>query len=156
MALSDDLRERVVRAVVDEGMSRNGAAKRFGVGIASAVRWVARFKATGEISPSPMGGDRRSQRIEAHRDYLLGLNRRQPDLTLVEIQERLIANCGERFSSSVIWRFFDRHGITYKSVWPAPSARGFAEIACDQSASTYPASEASSRPRWRYARSGSS
>jgi transposase len=114
MALSDDLRERVVRAVVDEGMSRNGAAKRFGVGIASAVRWVARFKATGEISPAPMGGDRRSQRIEAHRDYLLGLNRRQPDLTLLEIQERLIANCGERFSSSVIWRFFDRHGITDK------------------------------------------
>ena len=114
MALSNDLRERVVRAVVDEGLSRNAAARRFGVGIASAVRWVARFKATGEISPSPMGGDRRSQRIEAHRDYLLGLNRRQPDLTLLEIQERLIANCGERFSSSVIWRFFDRHGITYK------------------------------------------
>ena len=114
MALSDDLRERVVRAVVDDGMSRNGAAKRFGVCIANAVRWVARFKATGEISPSPMGGDRRSQRIEAHRDYLLGLNRRQPDLTLLEIQERLIANCGERFSSSAIWRFFDRHGITYK------------------------------------------
>jgi transposase len=114
MALSDDLRERVVKAVVAEGLSRNAAAKRFGVGIASAVRWVARFKAKGEISPSPMGGDRRSQRIEYHRDYLLGLNRRQPDLTLLEIQERLIANCGERFSSSVIWRFFDRHGITFK------------------------------------------
>ena len=37
----------------------------------------------------------------------------KPDMTLLEIQERLIANCGERFSSSVIWRFFDRHGITF-------------------------------------------
>jgi transposase len=120
MALSDDLRERVVRAVVDEGLSRNAAAKRFGVGIASAVRWVARFKAKGEISPSPMGGDRRSGRIEVHRDYLLGLNRRQPDLTLLEIEERLIANCGERFSSSVIWRFFDRHGITFKKRMARP------------------------------------
>ena len=45
MALSDDLRERVVGAVVEGGMSRNAAAKRFGVSIASAVRWVARFKA---------------------------------------------------------------------------------------------------------------
>ena len=114
MALSDDLRQRVVRAVVDGGMSRNAAAKRFGVSIASAVRWVARFAATGGISPDPMGGDRRSHRIEAHRDYLLGLIRRQPDVTLLEIQERLIANCGERFSSSVIWRFFDRHEITFK------------------------------------------
>ena len=114
MALSDDLRQRVVRAVVDGGMSRNAAAKRFGVSIASAVRWVARFKATGGISPGSIGGDRRSCRIEAHRDYLLGLIRRQPDVTLLEIQERLIANCGERFSSSVIWRFFDRHEITFK------------------------------------------
>ena len=45
MALSDDLRERVVGAVLEGGMSRNAAAKRFGVSIASAVRWVARFKA---------------------------------------------------------------------------------------------------------------
>ena len=64
MALSDDLRERVVGAVVEGGMSRNAAAKRFGVSIASAVRWVARFKAKGEISPAPTGGDRRSGRIE--------------------------------------------------------------------------------------------
>jgi transposase len=114
MALSDDLRERVVGAVVEDGMSRNAAAKRFGISVASAVRWVARFKVNGEISPAPTGGDRRSGRIEAHCDYLLGLIRRQPDVTLLEIRERLIANCGERFSSSVIWRFFDRHEVTFK------------------------------------------
>ncbi len=114
MALSDDLRKRVVDAVLEGGMSRNAAARRFGVSIASAIRWFERFAATGEISPAPTGGDRRSNRIEAHRDYLLGLIRRQPDITLLEIQERLIANSGERFSSSVIWRFFDRHEITFK------------------------------------------
>jgi transposase len=114
MALSNDLRKRVVEAVTDGGMSRNAAAKRFGVSIASAVRWLQRFNAAGETSPAPTGGDRRSGRIEAHRDYLIGLIRRQPDITQLEIQERLIANCGERFSSSVIWRFFDRHEITFK------------------------------------------
>jgi transposase len=70
--------------------------------------------ATGEISPSPTGGDPRSDRIEAHRDYLLGLIRRQPDITLLEIQERLVHDSQERFSISVIWRFFDRHEITFK------------------------------------------
>ena len=114
MALSDDLRERVVEAVVLGGLSRNAAARRFGVSIASAVRWVMRYNTTGQISPSPSGGDRRSGRIEAHRDYLLGLIRRSPDLTLLEIKERLIANCGERFSVSMLWRFFDRHEITFK------------------------------------------
>jgi transposase len=111
MAHSDDLRIRVVDAVVVEGMSRNGAAKHFRVSIASAIRWVLRFNATGEITPAPTGGDQRSGRIEAHRDYLLGLIRRESDITLLEIRERLIANCGERFSLSVIWRFFDRHEI---------------------------------------------
>ena len=102
MALSDDLRKRVVEAVVSGGLSRNSAAKRFEVGIASAVRWVKQFEATGEMSPKPLGGDRRSGRIEAHHDYLMGLIRRTPDITLLEIQERLIRNCGEHFSSSVL------------------------------------------------------
>jgi hypothetical protein len=31
----------------------------------------------------------------------------------------------------MIWRFFDRHDITFKNVWPAPSARGFVESAAD-------------------------
>jgi len=114
MALSDDLRRRVIDAVVSEGLSRHEAARRFKVSIASAVRWVQQFVATGEISAKPPGGDRRSGRIEAHRAYLLGLVRRSPDLTLLEIQQRLLENCGERFAVSVLWRFFDRHGITFK------------------------------------------
>ena len=130
MALSDDLRERVVGAVVEGGMSRNAAAKRFGVSIASAVRWVARFKAKGEISPAPTGGDRRSGRIEAHHDYLLGLIRRRPDMTLLEMQERLIANCGETFSLAPCFGAFSigirpggdlRRGFSRPS--PAPRGR---------------------------------
>ncbi len=128
MALSDDLRKRVVEAVVSGGLSRNAAAQRFDVSIASAVRWVKRYETTGEISPEPSGGDRRSGRIEVQRDYLLGLIRRRPDITLLEIQERLIENCGERFAVSVLWRFFDRHNITFKKRPRTPrssSARTF-------------------------------
>ena len=128
MALSDDLRERVVEAVVVGGLSRNAAAKRFGVSIASAVRWLQRFGASGGfrgLRRAGIVGPAASRRIAIICSVSI---RRQPDLTLLEIQERLIANCGERFSSSVIWRFFDRHEITFKNVWPAPSARGFVEL----------------------------
>ncbi len=76
MALSDDLRERVVEAVVLGGVSRNQAAAHFKVSVASAVRWVKRFTTTGEISPAPSGGDRRSGRIESHRDYKAKVCRR--------------------------------------------------------------------------------
>src|SRR6201987_893707 len=124
MGLSGDLRKRVVEAVVLGGLSRNAAARRFDVSIASAVRGVTRHKPTGQISPSPLGGDRRSGRIEAQRDYLLGLIRRTPDITLLEIQERLIQNCGERFSVSVLWRFFDRHAVTFKKRPRTPGSSG--------------------------------
>ncbi|GLS35558.1 hypothetical protein GCM10010869_11460 [Mesorhizobium tianshanense] len=42
-ALSDDLRSRVLKAS-DAGMSARQAAARFGVGISSAIRWIARAK----------------------------------------------------------------------------------------------------------------
>ena len=61
-ALSVDQRERVVEA----GSSRRQAAERFGVGMASAIRWRARFRDEGEIAPKPAGGDRSPPALEAH------------------------------------------------------------------------------------------
>lgn len=63
-ALSEDLRQGVVEAV-DGGMSRRAAAARFGVGISSAIRWVALHRRTGGVSPGKPGGNQRSQRIDA-------------------------------------------------------------------------------------------
>ena len=107
--LSVDLRKRVVASVREEGMSCRAAARRFGVSFASAIRWVAALRDRGSYAPLPMGGDTRSQRVEAHADYLLRLHRREPDLTLNEIRARLERARGEKVSASMIWRFFDRH-----------------------------------------------
>ena len=68
--LSADLRIRVIEAV-QSGMSRNAAARRFGVSIASAVRWMDAYLRTGRTAPKPRGGDRRSGRIEAQADLLM-------------------------------------------------------------------------------------
>jgi transposase len=106
--LSEDLRKRVVSAVCEEGMSCRGSARRFGVSFSSAIRWVAALHERGSYAPLPMGGDTRSQRVEAHADFLLGLHRREPDLTLNEICDRLSRARGEKVSPSMIWRFFDR------------------------------------------------
>jgi transposase len=112
--LSEDLRKRVVSAVCEEGMSCRGSARRFGVSFSSVIRWVAALHERGSYAPLPMGGDTRSQRVEAHADFLLGLHRREPDLTLHEICDRLSRARGEKVSPSMIWRFFDRHDITFK------------------------------------------
>ena len=54
MAVSDDLRERVVEAVVLGGVSRNRAAARFQVSAASAVRWVKRFRTRARFRRRPL------------------------------------------------------------------------------------------------------
>jgi putative transposase len=53
---SIDLRERVVAVVETGGLSCNGAAKRYGVGISTAINWVKRLRETGSIAPGKMGG----------------------------------------------------------------------------------------------------
>ena len=45
---STDLRARVIAAVYGS-LSRRAAAKRFGVGVATAIRWVRAFRTTGTI-----------------------------------------------------------------------------------------------------------
>ena len=63
--LSSDLRERLIEAVAG-GMSRRAAADRFGIAASTAVKWVRRWRDTGSKAPRPQGGDKRSDRIEAH------------------------------------------------------------------------------------------
>jgi transposase len=110
--LSGDLRTRVVDAVT-KGSSRRAAAARFGVSVASAIRWADAADKTGSAEAKPQGGDRRSQRIEAHGAFILKKVRDCKDITLAELQE-LLARRGEHFGIGTIWRFFDRHAITLK------------------------------------------
>ena len=70
--LSNDLHCRVVRAVVDGGMSRR------------------------------QGGDRRSQRIEARAEAILALIDETPDMTLSEIAAHLEDEHGLRVSQSAV------------------------------------------------------
>ena len=111
--LSEDLRSRVVWAV-EGGLSRRAAAERFGVGVATAIRWVRVFHATGATKARPKGGDQRSQRIEAYRAAILGAVEAKVDITLVELAQMLRREHGVRFAPSTVWRFLDRHTMTLK------------------------------------------
>src|SRR6516225_7396575 len=62
---SKDLRERVVEAVEREGMSRRGAAARFGVGIKTAIDWVRQYRETGRLSALRRGGRRPKKLVGA-------------------------------------------------------------------------------------------
>ena len=111
--LSNDLRHRVI-STVEVGITRRAAAERFGVAASTAVRWVHQWRQTGSVEPRPLGGDKRSHRIEAHADEILTLVEETPDLTLAEIAAHLEQAHGLRVALSTVWRFFERRGITVK------------------------------------------
>lgn len=110
--LSQDLRDRVI-AAIDGGLSCRAAADRFGVSASSAIRWRRLALQHGQAVAKPRGGDRHSGRIEAHSGFIRGLVAEQSDMTLVEIQARLIER-GAWVGMGTLHRFFVRHGITRK------------------------------------------
>ena len=110
---SNDLRDRVVRAVAD-GASCRQAAARFGVAASTAIKWVQRWRRTGSVRPRPQGGDNRSQRIEAHAEEVMQLIEETPDATLAEIADHLQERHGLVVAHSTVWRLLDRHGMSFK------------------------------------------
>ena len=122
-ALSVDLRDRVV-AAIEDGMSCRQAAVRFGVSASSAIRWRGLARRQGDVRPGPLGGDRRSGRIEAHAALILSLVETKDDITLAELKASL-AEQGVAVGMGTLWRFFDRHQITLKkSRRTLPSGKG--------------------------------
>jgi transposase len=116
---SVDLRERVL-AAIDAGSSARSAARVFSVSASSAVKWGQRWRAGGQVAPSPLRGHRRSP-LADHADWLLALIAERADLTLEEIRER-VAERGVSTSVTSLWRFFDGRSISFKKKRPRERA----------------------------------
>jgi transposase len=133
-SLSGDLRERVIEAV-QAGASRREAAERFEISASAAVKLLQRWRDHGVWVAKPRGGSRSI--LEDHAERILALVGEQPDRTLDE----LVAAMRKRRipgSRSALWRFLDRHDITFKKK-PAgsratPRRRGASAAALDSSA----------------------
>ena len=112
LGYSNDLRVRVIR-VVEKGAAARAAARQFEIGDATAIRWVKRWRETGSVEAKSLKGQSRSP-LKRHEQWLLALVQEHPDMTLEEIQRRLLDECNRKAGISSIWRFFDRHGISFK------------------------------------------
>jgi transposase len=75
------------------------------------VVWVKCFRETGRCAAKPRGGS--TSPLEKHADFLLALIELEPDLTLDEVVGvmRELKIPGSR---TAVWRFFQRHKITFK------------------------------------------
>ena len=110
---SEDLRVRAIAAVLEDGLSRREAARRYKVGDASVVRWVAVYEEDGRTRPL-RGGRKKASKLDPHRDWLLELRRKENDLTLEAMAERLLTEHGVATDKSRLSRFFKAEGISFK------------------------------------------
>jgi transposase len=111
-AYSQDLRDRVIDVAL-AGTPARQAAARFGIGVATAIRWVRQARQTGKRAPGRQGQPRRSK-LDPYRDYLLELVETAPDMTISEMLERLAAERRVGASRATLWTFLDRCGLTFK------------------------------------------
>jgi transposase len=118
--LSNDLRERVVRAYLAEEGTAEQLAARFGVGTASVERWVARHRQTGSVAPKEMGGNRNGKFDASSEQRLRHRVLQQPDATLAELVQWLADELNLSVSDSAVDRALRRLGLVRKKRRSAP------------------------------------
>jgi transposase len=110
-AYSEDLRIRLIEAV-KTGMAAREAGRTFLVAASTAITWAREWRESGRTSAKPMGGS--SSPLEQHAAWLLRQVAEDPSVTLQVLQCRLKDQLGVSAAVSSIWRFFDRHDISFK------------------------------------------
>jgi len=106
-----DLRERVVAAVAQEGLSRRQAAARFGVSDSTAINWLKRVATKGSVAPGQIGGHKPRKIAGAHRDWLVGRCREHFTLRglVAELAER-----GLKVDYRSVWEFVHAEKLSHK------------------------------------------
>ncbi|WP_252181166.1 IS630 family transposase, partial [Azospirillum sp. B4] len=109
---SMDLRQRVVDAVKLDGLSRHQAAKRFGVAVSTAIKWLEREAVTGSVAPGQMGGHKPKAISGEHRDWLLTRCASGPFTLRGLVRELADRNLKVDYRS--VWEFVHAEKLSYK------------------------------------------
>lgn len=118
-----DLRKRVVSAI-EGGMSRNQAAKQFGVAISTAIGWMRRVKETGSVEPGQMGGHK-PKAVSGDHAVWLSQRIRDSDFTIRGLVAEL-AGRGLKVDYHSVWDFVHAEKLSFKKKrggWRARSSR---------------------------------
>jgi putative transposase len=118
---SMDLRERVVRAVREEGLSRRQAAERFEIGVSTAIAWLDREKSTGSAAPAKMGGYKPRRIIGVHYDWLVARCRDGSHFTIAKLIAEL-AERGVKVDHHSVWNFLHEQKLTFKKGHWSPAS----------------------------------
>lgn len=109
-----DLRERVVAAVVVEGLSQVAAAQRFGLDRSSVGRFVRAWQVGESLEPRVGSGRPRRLRLPEHQAALREHLQAEPDADLAARAEHLARTEGLHLSVPTLWRAIRALGFTRK------------------------------------------
>ncbi len=116
-AYSLDLRQKILRAYDQRLGSQRAIAALFGVSQSFVEKLLRRRRTSGAIEPRPHAGGRRALCDEAALAVIRRLVHEQPDATLAELCEQLLAQRGLRVSVPTLGRLV----ITLR--WPRQTSR---------------------------------
>lgn len=112
--LSMDLRTRAIEAHEKEGLGRIRLARRFGIGEATAGRWLAQWKKTRSVAPQPMGQGS-TRKLDADAQALLRrLVEENNDRYLPELLELFNGQAKVTISETTLQRELKRLGLSRK------------------------------------------
>lgn len=123
MATPIRLREAIIRAFYDRGLSYEAISDLLAVGRATVSRVLRRHRETGGVQPRPRGGGNFSPIRDDAEQRLRILVATQPDLTVAEMAAELRRATGIQTSRSSVQRALGRLGYTRKK---RPSSRASA------------------------------
>jgi transposase len=106
-----DLRKRVV-AAIEGGMSRNQAAKQFGVAISTAINWMKRVDETGSVAPGQMGGHK-PKAVSGDHAVWLSQRIKDGDFTIRGLVAEL-AGRGLKVDYHSVWDFVHAEKFSFK------------------------------------------
>jgi transposase len=124
IALSTDLRIRIVEARAQERLTYEQLAERFGVGRATVDRMLRLARETGSVEPRAHGGGAVRRTTQQEQDLIVELVRARSDATLEELCVALELRSGLRISRSTMSRELRLLGLTRKKNrwWPGSDA----------------------------------
>lgn len=110
-ALSEDLRSRVL-AAAKAGTSARATAARFGIGISTAIRWIA-HAGHGRLTAARQGR-RGVSRLDAYEAFIFGMIEMQKDITLNEMVLRLFEEKSVSIGRSAVDVWLRKRGWSFK------------------------------------------
>lgn len=109
-ALSMDLRERILAAVLESNENMKQVAKRFSVSYKVVQKLKYQWRDLGTLEPQTHKVGRKPSLSSAQRERLDKLIRNDPNLTLEQLRSKLRVDC----CLTTIWNELRRLGHTHK------------------------------------------